>query len=199
MLFKQLPKHKRRHHVLEVYQQDHKSTVKAALQGSEYVHLNEASQRRTEDGEWIDDEDEEEKNERLHDARSQRMTVQRRVIRECWEAEDEAVQQEVVAKARAEKAPGTEAEKDVEDGERTPEEYQMWVVGFMHEVFLADSRRTRSLDESMKVAEIFLTEFGRMTGWVGALVYAGPVPRLGGDLGFKRLGLPNWECFDSHD
>ncbi|KAJ7024215.1 hypothetical protein C8F04DRAFT_1192634 [Mycena alexandri] len=148
---------------------------------SEYVCLNEASQRRTEDGEWIDDDDEE-KIERLHDARSQRMTVQRRIVRECWEAEDEAVQQEVVAKARAKKAPGTEAEKDVENSERTPEEYQM------------------SLDESIKVAEIFLTEFGRMTGWVGALVYAGPVPRLGGDLGFKSysFGLAEGVNFEDY-
>ncbi|KAJ7022486.1 hypothetical protein C8F04DRAFT_1272597 [Mycena alexandri] len=182
MLFKRHPKPTRRHQVLEVYQREHKATVQTALQESEFVELNEAAQRRTADGEWIDDDDEEEKEARLHDARSQRMTVQRRVIRECWEAEDEAVQQEVVAKAMAEvKAPRTE-EKDGEDGERTPEEYQM------------------SLDESLQVAEVFLTEFARMTGWVGTLVYAGPVPQLGGDLGFKSysFGLAEGVNFEDY-
>lgn len=49
-----------------------------------------------------------------------------------------------------------------------------------------------SLDESMQVAEMFLREFGRMTGWVGVLVWAGPVPRMGGELGMKRRVFPFW-------
>lgn len=36
---------------------------------------------------------------------------------------------------------------------------------------------------------MFLTEFQKMTGWVGVLVYAGPVPRMGGELGMKRYGV----------
>ncbi|KAJ7039281.1 hypothetical protein C8F04DRAFT_1178830 [Mycena alexandri] len=189
MLFKQHPKRKRRHQVLEVYQQQHKTTVKAALQESEYVELNEAAQRRTEDGEWIDDADDEEKAARLSSTRKKRMEVQRRVVRECWEAEDEAVQEEVRKKTRTEVRVKPSEDEDPEDGQvpqRTPEEYQM------------------SLDESMQVAEIFLTEFARMTGWVGALVYAGPVPRLGGDLGFKSYsfgldaGGVNFENFHSN-
>ncbi|KAJ7020998.1 hypothetical protein C8F04DRAFT_1315475 [Mycena alexandri] len=189
MLFKRHPKRTRRHQILEVYQKDHKTTVKAALQESEYVELNEAAQRCTEDGEWMDDDDEEAKAERLDKARKECMKVQRRVVRECWEAEDEAVQEEVREKTRAEVRVKPSEDEDPEDGQvpqRTLEEYQM------------------SLDESMQVAEIFLTEFARMTGWVGALVYAGPVPRLGGDLGFKSYsfgldaGGVNFENFHSN-
>ncbi|KAJ7178246.1 hypothetical protein C8R46DRAFT_1212944 [Mycena filopes] len=186
MLFKSHPKRRRRHQVLEVFQQDHAEKIQAALQASEYPQLNEAAQCRTEDGVWIDDCDDKVKTQRLQTARRRRMEVQRRVVQECWDVASEAVKEAVREKAKTEITVPDPDPDDDEQGERTPEEYQL------------------SLDESMQVAEMFVTEFARMTGWVGALVYAGPVPRLGGDLGYKSVcfgltpGGVNFQTFHSN-
>ncbi|KAJ6548895.1 hypothetical protein B0H19DRAFT_1074700 [Mycena capillaripes] len=164
-LFKALPKRKRRHQVLELYQKDNKAKIQSALRESEYDKLNEAAQCRDDDGEWIDDTDDDAKTKRITDARKKRMTVFRRVIQEQWESEEPEVQKNFREMAKREVVvPESKPEDEEEEGrERTPEEYQL------------------------SVAEMFLGEFHKMTGWVGALVYAGPVPRMGGELGMKRL------------
>ncbi|KAJ7155292.1 hypothetical protein C8R46DRAFT_1227243 [Mycena filopes] len=186
MLFKSRPKGRRRHQVLEVLQQDYAEDIQAALQASEYPQLNEAAQCRTEDGVWIDDRDDQVKTHRIQTARRRCMEVQRRVVQECWDVATEALKEAVREKAKKEIiVPDPDADDD-EQRERTPEEYQL------------------SLDESMQVAEMFVAEFARMTGWVGALVYAGPVPRLGGDLGYKSVsfgltpGGVNFQTFHSN-
>ncbi|KAJ6491877.1 hypothetical protein DFH09DRAFT_1338412 [Mycena vulgaris] len=188
MLFKAWPKIKRRHQVLEVYQMVYRDKIKAALKKSQFDKLNEAAQCRDEDGEWIDDDDDKTKMERVKDARRTRMKIQRRVVQEEWDAEAEVVKQKMREMAKKEVA-APAADEDDEDGktkERTPEAYQM------------------SIDESGPVTEMFLAEFHRMTGWMGVLAYGGPVPRAGGELGVKSVcfgntpaGL-NFERFHPH-
>ncbi|KAJ6529042.1 hypothetical protein DFH09DRAFT_1327459 [Mycena vulgaris] len=188
MLFKARPKIKRRHQVLEVYQMVYRDKIKAALKKSQFDKLNEAVQCRDEDGEWIDDDDDKTKMERVKDAWRTRMKIQRRVVQEEWDAEVEVVKQKMREMAKKEVA-APAADEDDEDGktkERTPEAYQM------------------SIDESGPVAEMFLAEFHRMTGWMGVLAYGGPVPRAGGELGVKSVcfgntpaGL-NFERFHPH-
>ncbi|KAJ6527049.1 hypothetical protein B0H19DRAFT_1275367 [Mycena capillaripes] len=174
-LFKARPKRKRRHQVLELYQKEKKAAVQAALRDSKYDTLNDAAQCRDEDGEWIDDDDDELKVKRITVARKQQMKIYRRVVQALWDKEEETLKERIRELARQEIVV-PEATTDVEsvDGkipERTPEEYQL------------------SIDESLQVAEMFLTEFQQMTGWVGALVYAGPMPRLGGELGLKSYSF----------
>ncbi|KAJ6597136.1 hypothetical protein DFH09DRAFT_1072043 [Mycena vulgaris] len=153
-------------------------------------------QCRDDDGEWIDDEDDKAKMARVSQARRTRMQIKCRVVQEQWDAEPDEVKNEVRERAKNEVAGPVEEDEvagpveEDEDGtkERTPEAYQM------------------SIDESIPVAEMFLAEFSRMTGWMGALVYGGPVPRAGGKLGIKVVpfgatpeGLtfekwhPNWK------
>ncbi|KAJ7471714.1 hypothetical protein B0H11DRAFT_2237264 [Mycena galericulata] len=174
MLFKARPKRRRRHQVLEVYQMEHKEVVQEGLKNSEYDSLNEAAQCRDADGEWIDDEDDDAKTKRISDARSQRMKVKRRVVQELWDDEPEEVKERIREIAKREVV---ETAPDVESGEgetkeRTPEEYQL------------------SLDESMQVAEMFLHEFHRMTGWVGVLVVCfGDTP---GKVDFENWH-PHWK------
>ncbi|KAJ6523895.1 hypothetical protein DFH09DRAFT_1419135 [Mycena vulgaris] len=164
-LFKARPKGRRRHQTLEVYQKVHKIKVQEALKKSEYDTLNEASQCRDEDGEWIDDDDDKVKMKRVASARSTRMKVQDK-IRE-------------MAKREVLEPPNEEGV----NGERSPEQYQM------------------SIDEIPQVATMFLSEFHRMTGWMGVLVTGGPVPRAQGELGAKivsfgvgpgALGFDKW-------
>ncbi|KAJ6524922.1 hypothetical protein DFH09DRAFT_1372085 [Mycena vulgaris] len=171
MLFKARPKTKRRHQVLEVYQMVYKDKIKVALKKSEFDQLNEAAQCRDEDGEWIDDDDKS-KMQRVKDARRTRMQIQRRVVQEQWDAEGDAVREKMREMAQKEVVVPVQEEGEAENGktkERAPEAYQM------------------SIDESGPVAEMFLAEFHRMTGWMGVLVYGGPVPRAGGELGVKSV------------
>ncbi|KAJ7114689.1 hypothetical protein C8R44DRAFT_880775 [Mycena epipterygia] len=190
LLFKARPKMRRRHQVLELYHKLFKAKVQAALKKTEYDQLNEAAECRDNDGVWVDDEDDELKMKRVTNARSQRMKIVRRVVRELWEEESEVLKQEIRESVKKEvvvpeKVEAAEGEEAVE---RTPEEYQM------------------SIDESLQVAEMFLGEFQKMTGWMGALVYGGPVPKNKGAVGVKCVpfgttpeGLsfdrwhPNWK------
>ncbi|KAJ6457580.1 hypothetical protein DFH09DRAFT_1381742 [Mycena vulgaris] len=173
MLFKARPKTKRRHQVLEVYQMVYKDKIKVALKKSEFDQLNEAAQCRDEDGEWIDDDDDKSKMQRVKDARRTRMQIQRRVVQEQWDAEGDAVREKMREMAQKEVVVPVQEEGEAEENgktkERAPEAYQM------------------SIDESGPVAEMFLAEFHRMTGWMGVLVYGGPVPRAGGELGVKSV------------
>ncbi|KAJ7136892.1 hypothetical protein C8R44DRAFT_728837 [Mycena epipterygia] len=187
LLFKSRPKARRRHQVLELYHKLFKSKVHAALQQTEYERLNEAAECRDDDGVWVDDDDDEVKMRRVTNTRSQRMKVMRRVVQELWDAESEVLRQEVrEAAAKEVVVPEKVVVSEGEEGanvERTPEEYQM------------------SIDESLQVAQMFLGEFQRMTGWMGALAYGGPVPQHKGAFGVKCLpeGLtfdrwhPNWK------
>ncbi|KAJ7120863.1 hypothetical protein C8R44DRAFT_877188 [Mycena epipterygia] len=192
LLFKSRPKARRRHQVLELYHKLFKSKVHAALQQTEYKRLNEAAECRDDDGVWVDDDDDEAKMRRVTNTRSQRMKVMRRVVQELWDAESEVLRQEVrEAAAKEVVVPEKVVVSEGEEGanvERTPEEYQM------------------SIDESLQVAQMFLGEFQRMTGWMGALVYGGPVPQHKGAFGVKCVpfgstpeGLtfnrwhPNWK------
>ncbi|KAJ7657644.1 hypothetical protein DFH06DRAFT_1131426 [Mycena polygramma] len=173
VLFKSFPKRKRRLQVLEVYQKQNKAALKTALRDSEYDALNEAAQCRGDDGEWVDDEEDSIRVKRIAEARKQRMKVFRRVIQQMWELEPEEYQESIRALWR-DQIPETTTTQETEDGtttERSPEEYQL------------------SLDESLSVAQMFCCEFGRMTGWVGALLFAGPVPRLGGEVGMKSYSF----------
>ncbi|KAJ6575968.1 hypothetical protein DFH09DRAFT_1311424 [Mycena vulgaris] len=180
-LFKARPKGRRRHQTLEVYQKVHKIKVQEALRKSEYDALNEASQCRDEDGEWIDDDDDKVKMKRVASARSTRMKVWRRVVQELWDSEDEKVQDKIREMAKREVLEPPKEEGV--NGERSPEQYQM------------------SIDEIPQVATMFLSEFHRMTGWMGVLVAGGPVPRAQGELGAKivsfgvgpgALGFDKW-------
>ncbi|KAJ7689142.1 hypothetical protein B0H17DRAFT_1202504 [Mycena rosella] len=158
--------------VLEVYQRLHKLTVKEALRRSEYDSLNEAAQCRDEDGEWIDDEDDAVKMTRISGARRERMKVWRRVLQQAWDDEEEEVKEEVRRIAREEVVVQPTVDEAGEDGkprERTPQEYQL------------------SIDEATPVAEMILAEFMKMTGWMGVLVFGGPVPRRGGEIGVKSI------------
>ncbi|KAJ7906477.1 hypothetical protein B0H13DRAFT_1880542 [Mycena leptocephala] len=150
-LFKARPKRKRRHQVLEVYQKEYKATVQQALSALEFETMNEAAQCRDDDGDWIDDNDDEIKVKRISEARRQRMKVHRRVVQELWDNEDESVKERIRERAKQEVVVAEATEMEEVDGkipERTPEEYQL------------------SLDESLQVAEMFLTEFQKMTaGW----------------------------------
>ncbi|KAJ6455091.1 hypothetical protein C8R47DRAFT_1082891 [Mycena vitilis] len=173
VLFKSFPKRKRRLQVLEVYQKQNKAALKTALRDSEYDALNEAAQCRGDDGEWVDDEEDSIRVQRITAARKQRMKVFRRVVQQMWELEPEEYQESIRALWR-DQIPETTTTQEPEDGtttERTPEEYQL------------------SLDESLSVAQMFCSEFGRMTGWVGTLLFAGPVPRLGGEVGMKSYSF----------
>ncbi|KAJ6523787.1 hypothetical protein DFH09DRAFT_1329823 [Mycena vulgaris] len=168
-LFKARPKSRRRHQTLEVYQKVHKGKVQEALKKSEYDTLNEASQCRDEDGGWIDDDDDKLKMSRVASARSTRMKVWRRVVQELWDAEDEEVKEKIREMAKKEIL---EPPKEVGvNGERSPEQYQM------------------SIDEIPQVATMFLSEFHKMTGWMGVLVTGGPVPRAQGELGAKFVSF----------
>ncbi|KAJ6522116.1 hypothetical protein DFH09DRAFT_1330759 [Mycena vulgaris] len=168
LLFKVRPKSRRRHQVLELYQKTYEAKVRAALRASEYDSLNEAAQCRDEDAQWIDDEDDAVKMKRVSEARKNRMKVRRRVVQEQWDAEDAGVQEkirEMVKKEEIVQPPET----DVTDDERTPEAYQL------------------SIDEVPQVAEMFLGELYKMTGWMGVLVVGGPVPRAEGELGVTAV------------
>ncbi|KAJ6471689.1 hypothetical protein DFH09DRAFT_1344137 [Mycena vulgaris] len=168
LLFKVRPKSRRRHQVLELYQKTYEAKVRAALRASEYDSLNEAAQCRDEDAQWIDDEDDAVKMKRVSEARKNRMKVRRRVVQEQWDAEDAGVQgkiREMVKKEEIVQPPET----DTTDGERTPEAYQL------------------SIDEVPQVAEMFLGELYKMTGWMGILVVGGPVPRAEGELGVTAV------------
>ncbi|KAJ7677651.1 hypothetical protein B0H17DRAFT_1139521 [Mycena rosella] len=186
MLFKQRPKAKRRHQVLEVYQKEQKEKIRDALSKSGYDKLNEATQCRTEDGDWVDDDDDEVKMKRLATARKERMQLFRRVVQQVWDSETEAVKQGIREKAQKEVVPPATTDEMLEgvegaETERTPQEYQM------------------SIDESGQVAEMFLQEFQRMTGWMGVLVYGGPIPRLAGRLGVRAVpfgAIPGGLTFD---
>ncbi|KAJ7141046.1 hypothetical protein C8R44DRAFT_846932 [Mycena epipterygia] len=169
-LFKARPKARRRHQVLEIYQKLYKVKVRAALMNSGYERENEAAQGRDNEGEWIDDDDDEVKMNRTAMARSNRMKIWRRVVQDLWDAEPEEVQENVREEAKKEVLP-VKTDEEGDDGERTPEEYEM------------------SIKESMQVAEMFLAEFQRMTGWMGVLVYGGPIPRLKGKLGVKAVSF----------
>ncbi|KAJ7105437.1 hypothetical protein C8R43DRAFT_1140873 [Mycena crocata] len=183
MLFKKRPKRRRRHQVLEIYQKHYRAQIQAALRKTEYDTLNEAAQCRDEDGEWINDDDDTVKMMRVQGARKRCMMIFRRVVRECFEAEEEVVKEAMREEAK-EEIVTTETPDRTQEGEgpeRTPEEYQM------------------SIDESRQAAEMFLEEFQRMTGWMGVLVYGGPVPRLGGDFGMKTVAFgttPGGVAFD---
>ncbi|KAJ7642871.1 hypothetical protein B0H17DRAFT_1148721 [Mycena rosella] len=173
LLFKARPKGRRRHQVLEVFQKLYPEKVRAALRLSEYDSLNEAALCRNDEGEWIDDEDDETKMKRVSSTRSKRMRVWRRVAQEVWEAEPEPVKEKVREMARKEPAVVATPDEN-EDGapvERTPEEYQL------------------SIDESIQVAEMFLGEFQKMTGWMGVLVYGGPMPNHNGELAVKAVSF----------
>ncbi|KAJ6452873.1 hypothetical protein DFH09DRAFT_1117524, partial [Mycena vulgaris] len=140
----------------------------AALRASEYDSLNEAAQCRDEDAQWIDDEDDAVKMKRVSEARKNRMKVRRRVVQEQWDAEDAGVQgkiREIVKKEEIVQPPET----DTTDDKRTPEAYQL------------------SIDEVLQVAEMFLGELYKMTGWMGILVVGGPVPRAEGELGVTAV------------
>ncbi|KAJ6539784.1 hypothetical protein DFH09DRAFT_1090105 [Mycena vulgaris] len=181
------PKSKRRHQVLELYQKINDAKVRAALKASEYDSLNEAAQCRDEDAQWIDDDDDAVKMKRVSDARRNRMKVRRRIIQELWDAENAQVQgeiREMVKKEEVVQPP----EADAIDGERTPEAYQL------------------SIDEVPQVAEMFLGELYKMTGWMGVLVVGGPVPRAEGEVGVTAVSFgktpegidfekwhPNWK------
>jgi hypothetical protein len=110
--------------VLELYQKAYQPRVKAALKASEYDVLNEASQCRDEDGEWVDDDDDSAKMKRLKEARSKRMSTWRRVVQAAWDAEPEEVKEEVRQMAKTEGMKQTDTVGGVDDVERTPEEYQ---------------------------------------------------------------------------
>ncbi|KAJ7107439.1 hypothetical protein C8R44DRAFT_885452 [Mycena epipterygia] len=167
-LFKARPKARRRHQVLEIYQKLYKAKVRAALMNSGYERENEAAQCHDNEGEWVDDDDDEVKMNRMAMARSNRMKIWRQVVQELWDAEPEEVQEKIQEEAKKEVLP-VKTDEEVEDGERTPKEYEM------------------SVKESMQVAEMFLAEFQRMTGWMGVLVYGGPIARLKGKLGVKAV------------
>ncbi|KAJ7433336.1 hypothetical protein FB451DRAFT_1196250 [Mycena latifolia] len=164
LLFKARPKGRRRHQVLEVYQKVHHEKVKAVLRESEYDSLNEAALCRDDEGEWIDDEDDEVRMKRVSRTRSKQM-------KQVWDKEMEKVKEEIREMAKKEELPASTVEEEGKPFERTPEEYQT------------------SIDESMQVAEMFLSEFHKMTGWMGALVYGGPIPRAGGELGVKTVSF----------
>ncbi|KAJ7101228.1 hypothetical protein B0H15DRAFT_796071 [Mycena belliarum] len=181
LLFKARPKGRRRHQVLEVYQKKYPEKVKGALRLSEYDSLNEATMCRDDEDQWIDDDDDEVKMKRVTETRSKRMKVLRRVVKECWELEPEEVRAAIREAAMNEKLPEPTVEEEGKVFERTAFEYQA------------------SIDESMAVAEMFLTEFHKMTGWMGVLVYGGGVPRLQGELGCKTVpfgALPNGLTFE---
>lgn len=121
------PKARRRHQVLELYQKAYAPKINHALKASEYDTLNEAAQCRDDDGEWIDDDDDEIKMKRLVNAKSQRMSVRRRVIQELWDVEDERVKETLREQALKEVvsvSPTADVGEDGEPLERTPEEYQ---------------------------------------------------------------------------
>jgi hypothetical protein len=128
LLFKARPKARRRHQVLELYQKKYPMKVKAALKASEFDTLNEAAQCRDEDSEWVDDEDEQSKENRLKEGQSKRMKVWRRVVQETWDAETEEVQTVIRELAKEEVQPVKSISTEDAEGEpagRTPEEYQM--------------------------------------------------------------------------
>ncbi|KAJ7817076.1 hypothetical protein B0H13DRAFT_2379941 [Mycena leptocephala] len=176
-LFKARPKRKHRHQVLEVYQKEYKATVQQALSASEFETMNEAAQCRDDDGDWINDNDDEIKVKRISEARRQRMKVHHRVVQELWDNEDESVKERIQERAK----------QEVVVAEAT----EMEEVDVRYRRGHQRSINCGSLDESLQVAEMFLTEFQKMTGWVGVLVYAGPVPQMGGELGMKSC------CFGS--
>ncbi|KAJ6595061.1 hypothetical protein DFH09DRAFT_1305742 [Mycena vulgaris] len=171
ILFKARPKGRRRHQVLEVYQKAYQPTVKAALKASEYDVLNEASQCRDEDGEWVDDDDDSAKMKRLKEAQSKQMSTWRRVVQAAWDAELQEVKEKVRQMAKTEVVKQTDTVGGADDVERTPEEYQT------------------SIEESLQVTDMFLKEFGRMTGWMGTLIYGGPMPEQKGELVIQTVSF----------
>ncbi|KAJ7093339.1 hypothetical protein B0H15DRAFT_947477 [Mycena belliarum] len=99
---------------------------------------------------------------------------------DLWDEESEEVKAIVRKTVRDEVLPMIEVDDD-EKVDRSAEEYQL------------------SIDESTRVAEMFLAEFGRMTGWMGVFVYGGPIPRLQGQLGVKAVSFgstPDGRQFD---
>ncbi|KAJ7145496.1 hypothetical protein C8R46DRAFT_1232098 [Mycena filopes] len=175
-LFRAIPKRKRRHQVLEVFQIEFKEEITSRLATTtDYCALNEAARCRDEEGQWVDDADDDARTKRINQACRERQAIRRRVVEEMWEELEEEEKERIRYKAKNEVvAPAPTAVVADEDGnfpERTPEEYQM------------------SIDESLSVAEVFCAEFGRMTGFVGTLVYAGPVPNQSGALGLKSCSF----------
>jgi uncharacterized protein YfcZ (UPF0381/DUF406 family) len=123
-LFKMRPKRRRRHQVLEVYQMEYREKLQEKLQISKFASLNEAAVCQNADGEWIDDADDEARMARITSARSERFSLQRSVAQKAWDEEPEEVKARIHEIARKEGGV-TLSEETRDNGERTPEEYQV--------------------------------------------------------------------------
>ncbi|KAJ7271757.1 hypothetical protein C8J57DRAFT_1507670 [Mycena rebaudengoi] len=167
LLFKARAKRRRHHQVLEVYQKRNAERLKERLAVRGFNKLNEATQARDKEGEWIDDDDSEARMIRVRDASVARMKLTREVVKEMFDEETQATQDEYRKWAKEEVLP--QIEDTPEGGKRRPEEYQA------------------SIDESGEVVRLFHDMLYKMTGWMGVTVFGGPMPNMGGELAVKAI------------
>ncbi|KAJ7260061.1 hypothetical protein C8J57DRAFT_1233081 [Mycena rebaudengoi] len=167
LLFKAKAKRRWCHQVLEIYHKHNPEQVKERSAERGFDKLNEATQACDEEGEWLDDDDGEARLVRVRDARVARLTLMQAMVKEMFEEETPETQDMYCKAAREEVFP---VEEETPDGVmRRPEEYQA------------------SIDESGEVIRMFHDMLFKMTGWMGATVYGGPMPNMGGDLAVKTI------------
>ncbi|KAJ7769737.1 hypothetical protein B0H14DRAFT_2632701 [Mycena olivaceomarginata] len=172
---------------VEVYHRMYKTKVTAELRGRGYDELTESAvaRRALEAGPpevqiLTSDEvkaaaaaEAEATKDRVDMNRKLRMTLQRTTVTEMFEAESEAVKNDVhkeMAVLNEERA--RTVEENNGEGERTPEQMQ------------------HGIDQLTEVVEKVLSAIGRETGWHACLLVGGPSPRReGGGISTKTICL----------
>ncbi|KAJ6494480.1 hypothetical protein C8R45DRAFT_1212436 [Mycena sanguinolenta] len=166
-----VPKKRRAHHAVELFQTRNPELVKEALTNAGYDLLNTQKEQDEED-DWMDESQDTAAADQKR-TKSARMCMRTRVVRSLWEeaseAEVEAIKEEIEVEKQKLREEALLTEQPPQLESTTPWERQQGVDGL--DGMFADVHRGAYF----------------ASGWVGMTIVGGPNPRMNGDLTLKVI------------